>query len=137
MNPDISRISSQYFSNSGILGSSMKIKICDSPVYLHRIGKGIHIDLEHPLFVRIIEREEKAFCQGKGEHGLFIALNREMMTRARNVMAETLEDRFKMAWGDIVELAREIGWEKVQEMMERALQDREEEASPANLDDAP
>lgn len=109
----------------------MKIKVCESPVYLHRIGKGMHIDLEHPFFARIIERGEKAFCQGKGEHGLFIALNRDMIDRANTVMAETLEDKFQMAWEEIVELAREIGWERVQEMMEKALEER------SDLDQAP
>ena len=101
----------------------MKIKVCDSPVFLHRIGKGIHIDIEHPLFVRIIERGDKAFCQGKGEHGIFIALNREMIDRADVVMAQTLEERFHVAWEQIVQLSREIGWERVQEMMVKAQQE--------------
>ena len=116
----------------------MKIKVCDSPVFLHRIGKGIHIDLEHPLFARIIEQGDKAFCQGKGEHGIFIALNRDMIERAHVVMAETLEDRFKFAWEDIVELAREIGWERVQEMMQRAISEEEQRPEEEHQDeDAP
>ena len=104
----------------------MKVRVCDSPVYLHRIGRGVHIDIEHPVFARIIERGDRAFCQGKGEHGIFIALNREMIERANDVMAETLEGKFRMAWDEIVELARGIGWEKVEEMMKEALEDRED-----------
>ncbi len=98
----------------------MKIKVCDCPVYLHSIGKSVHIDIEHPLFVRILERGDRAFCQGKGEHGLFIALNRGMAEKARSVMAEVMEDRFQTAWRDIVDLGREFGWDRVQEMMEKA-----------------
>lgn len=113
----------------------MKIKVCDSPVYLHRIGKGTHIDIEHPFFARIIERGDKAFCQGKGDHGIFIALNRDMIDRANTVMAETLEGKFRMAWEEIVELAREIGWERVQEMMERALEERSDLDSGPPQDD--
>ena len=112
----------------------MKIKVCDSPVYLHRIGKGMHIDLEHPLFVRIIERGDRAFCQGKGEHGLFIALNREMIDRADVVMAQTLEQRFQVAWEQIIELAREIGWERVQEMMVKAQEKGIPEQAPEEED---
>ena len=108
----------------------MKIKVCDSPVYLHRIGKGVHIDLEHPIFVRIIERGDRAFCQGKGEHGLFIALNREMIDRADVVIAQTLEERFHVAWDQIIELAREIGWERVQEMIVKAQEEGLPDAEP-------
>ncbi len=73
----------------------MKIKICDAPVYLHSIGKSVHIDIEHPMFVRIIGRGDRAFCQGKGEHGVFIALNREMAEKARVFMTETMEEDFQ------------------------------------------
>jgi len=115
----------------------MKIKVCDSPVYLHRIGKGIHIDIEHPIFVRIIERGDRAFCQGKGEHGIFIALNREMIARADAVMAQTLEERFHGAWEQIVQLSREIGWEKVQEMMTRAQEGEVIEGEQEDQDEEP
>ncbi len=65
----------------------MKIKICDSPVYLHSMGpSSIHLDIEHPMFVRIIGDGERAFCQGKGEHGVFITLDPEMTERASSVM---------------------------------------------------
>lgn len=121
---------------SGNDTSDMKIKVCDSPVYLHRIGKGIHIDIEHPIFVKIIERGDRAFCQGKGEHGIFIALNREMMDRADGIMAQTLEERFHVAWEQIVQLSREIGWERVQEMMVRAQQGVVEE-DPGDQDEEP
>ena len=54
----------------------MKIKICDAPVYLHSTGGGsIHLDVEHPLFGMIMEEGERTFCQGKGDHGVFITLD--------------------------------------------------------------
>jgi len=102
----------------------MKIKICDSPVYLHSIGKSVHIDLEHPVFVRIIGEGDRAFCQGKGEHGLFVALNRQMAERARTVMEEAMENEFRGAWEEINDLAQEIGWERVREMIRDAQPDQ-------------
>lgn len=110
----------------------MKIKVCDSPVYLHGIGKSVHIDIEHPLFVRIMGKGERAFCQGKGEHGIFIALNREMAEKARGVMAEATEGRFQEAWQEIVSISREIGWERVKGMMAKA---QEEAATPQDEED--
>jgi hypothetical protein len=115
----------------------MKIKVCDSPVYLHSIGKSVHIDLEHPLFARILERGDKAFCQGKGEHGVFIALNREMAEKARGVMEDAMEEGFHEAWQEIVGLSREIGWEKVQEMMRKAQAEEEVAREEGPQDEEP
>jgi hypothetical protein len=64
----------------------MKIKMCDAPVYLHSMGGSVHVDIEHPIFASVINNGERTFCQGKGEHGIFITLDPEMSERASDVM---------------------------------------------------
>ena len=65
----------------------MKIKIFDAPTYLHSTGGGsIHLDIEHPLFGKIMGQGERTLCQGKGDHGVFITLDPGMTQRAANLM---------------------------------------------------
>ncbi len=98
----------------------MKLKIFDAPVYLHSEGRSIHIDIEHPLFAEIISRGERTFCQGKGEHGVFIALNSEMAKRARRLLEAELERRLQSAWNELNLLSLELGWERVEEFLKSA-----------------
>ncbi len=114
----------------------MKLKVCESPVYIHGVGKSVHIDIEHPILARVFQRGERAFCQGKGESGIFIALNREMAERARSIMAEATESRFQEAWQEIVRISREIGWERVKAMMAKAEKERAEQVE-GDQEDAP
>jgi len=65
----------------------MKIRIFDAPVYLHSTGGGsIHVDIEHPMFGHILEKGDRTFCQGKGDHGIFLTLEPEMVQRAATLM---------------------------------------------------
>ncbi|MBU7004765.1 MAG: hypothetical protein HXS50_04310, partial [Theionarchaea archaeon] len=65
----------------------MKIRICNAPVYLHYSGGGsIHVDIEHPFFGQILRAGEQTFCQGKGDHGIFITLDSSMAGRAAPLM---------------------------------------------------
>ena len=65
----------------------MKIRVFDAPVYLHSTGGGsIHVDIEHPMFGRILGEGDRTFCQGKGDHGIFLTLEPEMVQRAAAVM---------------------------------------------------
>jgi hypothetical protein len=49
-------------------------------------GGSIHVDIEHPIFGQILQAGEQTFCQGKGDHGIFITLDASMAGRAAPMM---------------------------------------------------
>ncbi len=83
--------SSEYLPDPPQKDDDMKIKICAAPIYLHSLGpQSVHIDVEHPILHHILADGERAICQGKGEHGIFIRLNGDMTERASSLMEMSL-----------------------------------------------